>query len=541
MIVIVAEKTNAEVMSEKQREISVSEFFTKNRHLLGFDNPRKALLVAVKEAVDNSLDACEEARILPEIRVELKQLREDRFQVMVEDNGPGIVKKQVPRIFGKLLYGSKFHKMSQTRGQQGIGISAAAMYGQLTTGKPIKVFSKIGPKHPAYYCELSLNTKKNEPEILKEQDIEWNVDHGTKLELEIEAKYVKGKQSVDEYIKQTAIANPHLTLVYIDPENQRKDMPRVVNKLPIESKEIKPHPYGIELGLLIKMLKESSQTTLQAFLEKEFCRVSATVAHQICETAALAVRARPATIAREQAEKLYEAIQKTKIIAPPTNCLSPITEELLLKSLQKEIEAEFYATTTRPPTVYRGNPFQIEAGIAYGGSIDSEGSAIVLRFANRVPLQYQQGSCAIQKAIVETAWKNYGVSQSRNSLPNGPVVIAVHIASVWVPFTSESKEAIANYPEIIKEIKLALQDCGRKLASHVRKRHKIESEIKRKKIFELYIDELIDSLAKLQRINKQDFKKILTKMADEYTTKGEEEVQTTVVMSKKQDEDRAED
>ena len=211
----------AHELAKKQREISISEFFTKNRHLLGFDNPRKALLTTVKEAVDNSLDACDEARILPDVIVEIKQVSEDRFVVIVEDNGPGIIKQQIPKIFGKLLYGSKFHSMKQTRGQQGIGISASVMYGQLTTGKPAKITSKISKNKPAYHYHLHIDTQKNEPEITREIQIEWDKDQGTKIEIELEAKYQKGKQSVDEYLKQIAIANPYVSITYTSPEKDK--------------------------------------------------------------------------------------------------------------------------------------------------------------------------------------------------------------------------------------------------------------------------------------------------------------------------------
>ena len=203
----------AEDMARGQREISVAEFFTKNRHLLGFDNPRKALLTTIKEGVDNSLDACEEAGILPEVKVVVAPgSEEDRFRVTIEDNGPGIVKAQIPKIFAKLLYGSKFHRLKMSRGQQGIGISAAGMYGQLTTGKPVSITSKTSRNKPAHHYELEIDTKKNEPRIIVDETIDWPVDRGTRVEIELEAKYQKGRQSVEEYLEQTAIANPHVSL-----------------------------------------------------------------------------------------------------------------------------------------------------------------------------------------------------------------------------------------------------------------------------------------------------------------------------------------
>jgi len=515
-------KLKAQELAEKQREISISEFFTKNRHLLGFDNPRKALLTSVKEAVDNALDACEELNILPEIKVEIKSTTTGRYAVIVEDNGPGIVKEQIPKIFAKLLYGSKFHRLKMSRGQQGIGISAAALYGQLTTGKPAKIKSKIGKKSKAHYYELILNTKTNDPEITKETIEEWEEkEHGTRIEIEMEGKYHKGKLSVDEYLQLTAISNPHATIIYKSPDNGIIEFPRAIKEMPKEPKEIKPHPYGIELGILIKMLKDTKAKNLQSFLKNDFCRVSSKVANEIAEKAGLYEKARPSRIARQEADNLYKAINATKIMSPPTDCISPIGEDQMIKGLKKEIDAEFYAAVTRRPSVYRGNPFQIECAVAYGGTLPGDELAKVIRFANRVPLQHQAGACSITKSVMQTAWRGYGLSQSRGALPSGPIIIMVHMASVWVPFTSESKEAIAAYPEIIKEIKMALQECGRKLASHVRKVKKVEHEKKRKKIFELYIEEILNSLDKISKVDKDKLRKSLAKIAQERTV-GEE-------------------
>src|SRR4029453_17007057 len=170
-----------------RREISISEFFTKNRHLLGFDNPQKALLTAIKEAVDNSLDACEEAGILPELIVEIVETGPERYKISVEEHGPGIVRAQIPKIFGKLLYGSKFHRLKQQRGQQGIGISAAGMYGQLTTGRPVRIISKIGARKPAHLFEIAIDTQKNAPVVHKDDETEWAPSHGTRVEIELEA------------------------------------------------------------------------------------------------------------------------------------------------------------------------------------------------------------------------------------------------------------------------------------------------------------------------------------------------------------------
>jgi DNA topoisomerase-6 subunit B len=537
---------SAAEMGARQREISVSEFFTKNRHLLGFDNPRKALLTCVKEAVDNALDAAEEAGILPDVTVRVEVAPSNggapppagqatRFRVTVSDNGPGIVRQQIPPIFAKLLYGSKFHRLRMSRGQQGIGISAAGMYAQLTTGKPVQIISRTGARAAAHYFEVQIDTKKNEPRIFESKKIDWEHPRGTQVTLEIEGRYQKGRASVDEYLEQVAIANPHVRLVYATPEGEAREYPRTIHELPPPPREIKPHPYGVEFGVLLRMLHDTRSHSLAGFLAGDFSRVSAAVAREICKTARLSPDARPRNVHGTEAEALYRAIQATKIMAPPSNCISPIGEKAILHGLYTQIKGDFYTAVTRPPAVYRGNPFIIEAGLAYGkgpepaaapeapaaplaeGEQDRDDGELarVIRYANRVPLLYQQSACATFKAALDTAWRNYGIAQSRGALPAGPMVVFVHMASVWVPFTSESKEAIADYDEIRKEIKLALQECGRRLGVFLRRRERAKSEFRRRNIFELYIEEVVDACARLKggRLPKEKLKAQLQKIA----------------------------
>jgi DNA topoisomerase-6 subunit B len=491
------EREDANTMAARQREISISEFFTKNRHLLGFDNPQKALLTAIKEAVDNSLDACEEAGILPELIVEIHEVAEERFRIAVEDNGPGIVRAQIPKIFGKLLYGSKFHRLKQQRGQQGIGISAAGMYGVLTTGKPVRIVSKIGARKPAHLFEIAIDTQKNAPVVHKDVEIPWDKDQGTRVEIEMEATYKKGRRSVDDYIEQTALANPHVTLRYLAPKEDVRVYESVSRELPVESKEIKPHPYGVELGILLRMMKDTAARTVASMLSGDFSRVSPAVAQEICKAAGVKGDTNPHRLSTAHVELLFRAIPKVKIMAPPTACLSPIGEELLEKGLQTRMPCEFATAVTRPPAVYRGNPFQVEVGLAYGGQLPADELMELYRFANRVPLQYQQSACAITKAALSVDWRSYGLLQSKGALPTGPLVVSVHVASVWVPFTSESKEAVASYPEILKELRLALMEAGRRLGSFVRHRRRVADEEKKRSYIEKYIPHIGDALQEI--------------------------------------------
>ena len=523
---------SAEVMASRQREISISEFFARNRHLLGFDNKRKALLTSVKEAVDNALDACEEGGILPEIHLEVRQLAEDRYRMMCRDNGPGIVKEQIPNIFGKLLYGSKFHRLKMSRGQQGIGISAAGMYGLITTGKPIGIISRTGPKKAAHHYKLAIDTKKNKPDIIEDRPIDVTWDRGTEIKIEMVAGFNRGRQGVLEYVEQTAIANPHAEIHFKLPTGQSREFSRSTGELPVAPREIKPHPHGVELGAMMKMLKDTSSKQIGAFLQTEFSRVSPRIAKTVCEKSGITPRTWISALDPTGVERLYRVLQATKLRAPGTDCLAPMGAEAILSGLLRGVRAEFYTASTRPPAVYRGNPFQIEVGIAYGGQLggaakaESAGrkngrsdqpQARVIRFANRVPLLYQQSACCTLKSVLDTKWNNYGLSQPRGSLPQAPVVILIHMASVWVPFTSESKEAIADYDEIRAQIKLALAECGRRLHTYLRRKKKRLHHAQRRDVFFRYINEVVTSCRSITTFDKDSFRRALSDLAEQAT------------------------
>ena len=577
-------RANAETMAAKQREISVSEFFAKNRHLLGFDNPRKALLTTIKEAVDNALDACEEAEILPDIEVKIEELtappsatKPGRYKVTVTDNGPGIVRRQVENIFGKLLYGSKFHRLKMSRGQQGIGISAAGMYGLMTTGKPMVIHTKPSAKKPAHHIELAMDTSKNHPEVTVDVETddfpETSSGTGTMVAIELEARYQRGKTSVEAYLEQTAIANPHAKITFIPPDKATEDpefdsdddrneanrprervdtetdqksppahkgssqgspivrteehadrivYPRTIDELPPETKEIKPHPHGVELGTFLGMLKKSDEKQLSGFLTSAFCRVTPATVKSVVDAASaksktLTPRSYTSSIDTTTAERIYKALQDAKLKNPPTDCLAPIGVRQMLAGMLKGVQAEFYTASMRSPSVYRGNPFQIEAAVAFGGDLPGDQPARVIRFANRVPLLYQQSACCSFKSVVDTSWRNYNMSQPRGAAPVGPLVVMIHMASVWVPFTSESKEAIADYDEIRKEMKLALMECGRKLGQYIRRRQKMKREGERRDIFERYIGEIAKACNALTGTDTQELYDALLKQAKRRT------------------------
>jgi DNA topoisomerase-6 subunit B len=605
----VKEMEIAEELGAQMKAVSVAEFFKKNKHLLGFDSPVKSMLMVVKEAVDNSLDATEEyghralkktnELVLPEIMIQVQKAehglsifpegesqaiadliktgktwdvmgygvklrasrveedtkfynveghevkitdaglqkpkvwvdgkialveeRTKKFIVTITDNGPGIIEQNIPNAFGKLLYGSKFHRLKQSRGQQGIGISSAVLYGQQTTGIPAKITSKIAKDRPAVYMELSI-ADNNEPIIHEKKKVnDFLLEHGTRVEITIDAEYqAVGDKSIYEFLRRTSIVNPHAEITFIDPFKKKHRFARTSNKLPDEPKEIKPHPHGIEFGVLDSMLKRTKAHNLKGFLVNEFCRVSGAVAESILKRLEL-TKIKPADMGRQEIEKLLNALHKTSLKRPPTDCLSPIGEENLKKSILRDTKAEFVTTITRKPYVYHGIPFLIEAAIAYGGDLKPEGMAEKLRYANKIPLLYDAAGCAMTTAIQDISWKQYGITNvAQNGTPVGPFVILVHLASVWVPYTSEGKSAIASYDEIIKEMKLAVQECARRLKIYLGAQNRERRQSERRSLFEIYVPELAFALQKLTDEKKEIIEKELKKILGKGKISGEE-------------------
>ena len=642
----------ADELAADQRSISIAEFFEKNKHMLGFDSEARALVTATKEGVDNSLDAAEEAGYLPDIYVQIREVG-DHYRLVIEDNGPGITAEELPKVFGKLLYGSRFHRREQARGQQGIGISAAVLYAQLTSGKPAKITSRTEGQDQARYFELVIDTDDNEPEIRTQQKTTWDRSHGTRIELDMEAN-MRARSQLHDYIKHTAVVNPHARIELEEPEAHIKSERAEGASLPAETEEIRPHPHGVEIGTLLKMLQSTDSRTLRGFLQTAFTRVGQktadsiiaayrdraygrqcrwhppqdhedvdlkravagairnkgrdlerrfadelqtrirdqaplsydelgavveAVADDVAEASgrafgstvrekvqaaawealtndrrgrlyrlidevtttrkddaaidALAERladhvadvdhdqftrealseaidrvadlteemdgetfgetARenvldalwdtmapveddppsPTALAgdRDEAANLLAGMASVDVMAPPSDCLSPITAEQIQAGLESEFDADFYTAATRDAGVHSGDPFIAEAGIAYGGDLEGGSGAELMRFANRVPLVYQRGACGMTDVVKSINWRNYGLDQPGGSgIPDGPVVIMVHVASTNVPFTSESKDALANVPEIEDELELALREAARDLKSHLNKR-----------------------------------------------------------------------
>ncbi|MCL5789226.1 MAG: DNA topoisomerase VI subunit B [Candidatus Thermoplasmatota archaeon] len=498
-----------------RKEVSISEFFDKNKQMLGFDSPQKALFMTVKEAVDNSLDACADAGILPEISIKIEEAGKERYRVEITDNGPGIVRSEVANSFGKMLYGSRFFKERQTRGQQGLGISAAILYAQKTAGFPTEIITKVEGDLTAFHFVLDIDIKKNSPHVISTTPEIWDVKSGLKIILVLRGKYVSGKQSVEEYIRESAIANPHSTFHLTLPD-KRFDIERSVNEPPQIPIAVKPHPHGVELGELISILKEYENEKIEDVLEDKFSRVTKQTAKALVEKSKLKDK-KISRMTRDDFEELLKTIRETEFMEPKKDCLSPIGEEPLFKSAMNSFKeyhpAYFSQAVVRGPFVFSGHPFLVEAIAIYGGDLPKEEPIKVLRFANRVPLLYQQGSCAITRAISSLNWNQYGFSQPvKDQLPIGPLIIAVHVASTKIPFTSEAKEAIATVPEIMDALDILLKGVARQIKT-MRKKEAHKGQVEEKfALIEQILPQIAAKSSKILGLEPPDITPIISKV-----------------------------
>ena len=508
----------------KMQQASISEFFEKNKHFLGFDTLNRSIITAVKESVDNSLDACEEARLLPDIIIEIRRVKgeKDRLIMIGQDNGPGIPADAITKVFGSLLFGSRFHTIRQTRGQQGIGITGVVMYSQLTTGKRTHVISKVADEATAVHVEIGLDTKKNKAITRNRKRDHWFdsegniIQHGVRVEASMKAKYQRGKQSVHQYLRMTSIVNPHasISLKVYDEDGliiDEGNWPRVTEVLPRPVKEIRPHPHGQEIGSFQRFLREAEARKMTSFLKQNFSGVSRRAALEILEIAGVDEARKPSGINANEAQSILSAFREVKLLSPPTDCLSPIEDLLIKKGLSKAIDSKFVSTITRSPAVASGNPFQVEVGLIFGTDLPADAPVEVLRFANRVPLMYQQGGCLLTKSIESVDWKKYGLDHpGGRGIPKGPAAILVHLASTNVQFTSEAKEALSDNEEVLNEFRLALQEVGRGLRNHKRKSKQREKAKEKFELVNVILPEISEKASAILGREKPNLAPVIT-------------------------------
>ncbi len=477
------------------KEHSVAEFFKKNQQMLGFSGKVRSLTTVVHEFVTNSIDACEEAGTLPEIFVGLEELGEEHYRLTIEDNGPGIPKTHVGKALGQMLAGTKFHRYVQQRGQQGIGASACVMFSYLTTGKPTHAISYYDGK--SYELEVLIDFKSNKPllNILKEEPTE---KHG--LSVISEYKGVKHEQSnkgIFEYLRRTALVNPHAQITFNDPVSGRTVLPRSSEKIPPKPFEIKPHPLGISAHDLLETSHHyPDYRKLSALLQNAFSRVSSA---KVSELRAIVQDVdfdkNPKDLSWEEAEKIVKAFSQVKWIAPATDSLVPIGKEQIEASFKNIFSPELVVVTERSPKVYKGGiPFIVEAGIAYGGGIASAGKqGEIMRFANKVPLLFDTSGCVLTETIKNVDWKRYGLKD----FDEEPIAVLVNLASVHIPYTGAGKQAVASEEEVEAEIRYSVMEAARTIQRYLSGKRRAHEIANKKKVIERYVQQLSSDLADL--------------------------------------------
>jgi len=502
---------SADELFKDFKEVSITEFFRKNKAHLGYSGKQRSLTTVVHELVTNALDACEEAGILPEVEVALKQVGPEHYRFTCKDNGPGIPEEHVSGVFGQMLAGTKFHRHVQLRGQQGIGVAGVTMFSQMTTGKPMRILTSTG-SGKVNDIKLMVDVSKNKADIIESNIItqKWR---GTEIEGELKGvAFTLGERSPYEYIRRTAIANPHAKITFTDPEGRKSVFDRTSKIIPRPPGEMKPHPRGMDTDELLNLAKKSSARRVSSFLESEFSRISKAKADEIQAKVNFDLKKNPRKMTWAEAEEITKAFAEVDFMAPPVEGLRPIGEEQVDKAVLKILKPEFSSVLTRNPTVYGGGvPFQVEVAIAYGGSAGRSGGeeggskAEVMRFANRTPLLFDAGGCAITQAVNTVEWKRYDVKDFENS----PVTVFINLVSVYIPYTSAGKQSVSAEDEIVKEIRMALMDVGRKFHRyHSRMRRDIEREARMHTLMK-YSAELAASVAKLTKGDEKKLTKSL--------------------------------
>ncbi len=494
--------TTEKIFSEF-KEHSVAEFFKKNQQMLGFSGKTRSLTTIIHEYVTNSLDACEEGGILPEITVTIKELDKEagKYSIISEDNGPGIPEKHLGKALGQMLAGTKFHRYAQQRGQQGIGASGCTMYAQITTGKPVKVVSRYD--HKKISCEISIDLKSNSPLITNQVKEDGEFGSGLKVEAEIaDAKYDKSSFGAYEYVRRTALANPHLQITLNAPDGEKSFFPRSSDKIPDKPMVVQPHPLGISTNDLIDFAhREREFIRISSFLQERFARFSSAKVDELRQMIPdLDFNKKPAELQWVEAEKLIKAIQNPNVkwIAPATDSVKPIGKEQIEKSLNNILAPKFVVVTERSPKIFKGGiPFMVEAAIAYGGGAGKQAgntfSSEVIRYANRAPLLFDNSGCAIMEAVKEIDWKRYKLKNFEEE----PISIFVNISSVYVPYTSAGKQAISNEEEITQEIKNAIMEAARDLQRYLSGLNRERDRVERKKAILRYVTQLSKDLPEL--------------------------------------------
>jgi DNA topoisomerase-6 subunit B len=490
-------------------EISASDFFYRNRDIAGLTNPSRSIFVAVREVVENSLDAAESQKIPPDIYVRLsfesEATRDTQiYKLRVEDNGSGIPPRFIPSAFGQVLYGSKY-KLKQARGTFGLGGKMAVLYGQITTHQPVFVVSSTG-QEKIYSFKLMIDIQRNKPIIL-DRKVMINNDRwrGTIIEFSLEGDYLRAMTKIIEYFKQTAMVNPYANITFVDPKGRLYKFKRATPTMPEPPKETMPHPYGVDVELLQRLIQITEFTTMSSFLRGQFHRVGEITAQKFLEFAGIPPNKSPKKLQHDEIVRLVQNLKKFKEFLPPdANCLSPLGEDLLRAGVMKELNPEYLVVHQRKPSTYAGHPFIVEMAMAYGGNVPKRNNFVIYRFANKIPLLYDEASDVSYRVISSMNWRRYKVQ------PDMPIAIVVHICSTKVPYKTVGKEFISDRPEVRREIANALREVARQIQRFLAKKEHVHMEKKRLGIFNKYLPKIAEFATILaQEKKKPDIEKLL--------------------------------
>ncbi len=490
-------------------EISAADFFYRNRDLAGFTNPSRAIFSAVRELVENSLDAAESLRIPPDIYVRMSYANEASgetkiYRLRVEDNGIGVPPRHIPSAFGQVLFGSKY-KLKQQRGTFGLGGKMAILYGQITTHQPARIISSTGVSK-IYMYKLMIDIQRNRPLILDRKVLinkeRWR---GTIVEFNLEGDYFRAMPKIVEYFKQTAMVNPYANLTFVDPKGRLYKFTRVTKEMPDPPKETLPHPYGVDVELLQRLIQVTPFRNMHDFLRNHFHRVGEITARKFLKFSSISPSKNPKKLSHVEVVRLMRMLKKFREFLPPdASCLSPLGEELLRAGVLKELKPEFVAAHQRRPSTYAGHPFIIEVASAYGGEVPRKGSFLIYRFANKIPLLYDEASDVSVRVINSMNWRRYKVT------PDMPVAIVVHICSTKVPYKTVGKEFIADRLEVRREVANGLREVARRLQRFLTRREHVNKERRRLGIFGKYLPKIAQFSAQLADKKKQpDIEKLL--------------------------------
>ncbi len=497
-------RSEKNLRDEQLEEISPADFFYRNKALAGFDNPAKATYTIIRELVENALDACEEARRLPEVLINLEKMDEripssnvgsemptELYSLSIRDNGTGLRAEEIPRAFGQVLVSSKY-KLMQSRGTFGLGGTMALLYGQITTNMPFEVTSSTGGR--THFVRMKIDIQANKPIVLEQKVLGTSIEPFTEVKLHFRGNYPRAKPKVLEYLKQTAMITPYANIEFRDPDGSLYSFKRNSWELPPLPKESLPHPKGIDLELLQRMLKGTKARRLVSFLESEFQKVGRKTALEILERAGLDPKLNPKKLNQEQISSLFAAISSYERFLPPDpSILSPLGEDLLMAGIRKELDPEFVYAVKRPPSSLWGHPFLVETAIAYGGGINPVGRVQLYRFANRIPLLYDASSDVSYLVAKRINWEAYGIK----SLEEEPIALFVHVVSTKIPFKTVGKEFMASEPALAKEIELGWRECARKLKSYLAGKERVKRAMSRFAAFKKYYEVIASSIEEL--------------------------------------------